>query len=156
MKVLIIEDEPIAAARLEKLLLASKHQIDILAKLDTIKRTVDYLGNQETPDLMFMDIQLADGLCFDIFDLVQVKCPVVFTTFYDQYAIRAFKVNSIDYLLKPLDQGELYNAINKYNYLTKKYTEKTELPVWARLLMGQATAKCAIYGITEQESPPAC
>ena len=125
MKVLIIEDEPIAATRLEKLLLASKHQIDVVAKLDTIKRTVDFLENQEQPDLAFMDIQLADGLCFDIFDLVQVKCPVIFTTSYDQYAIRAFKVNSIDYLLKPLDPGELYNAINKFNYLSKKYSEKS-------------------------------
>lgn len=125
MKVLIIEDEPIAAGRLEKLLLSSKHQIEIVAKLDTVKRTVEFLEHQNQPDMIFMDIQLADGLCFDIFDHVQVKCPVIFTTSYDQYAIRAFKVNSIDYLLKPLDQGELFNAINKYHYLTRKYSEKS-------------------------------
>jgi two-component system, LytTR family, response regulator len=117
MKVLIIEDERIAADRLEKLLLASKNSVEILDRLDTIKSTVLYLEENKTPDLVFMDIQLADGLAFDIFDQVQVKCPVIFTTSYDQYAIRAFKVNSIDYLLKPLDQGELYNAINKYNFL---------------------------------------
>lgn len=125
MKVLIVEDEKLAANRLEKLLLNSSHDIQVLAKLDTIKRTIEWLEDEAGPDLIFMDIQLADGLCFDIFDLVQVKCPVIFTTSYDQYAIRAFKVNSIDYLLKPLDPGELYNAINKFDFLTKSYSEKT-------------------------------
>lgn len=125
MNVLIVEDEKLAANRLEKLLLNSTHNIQVLAKLDTIKRTIEWLEDDVGPDLIFMDIQLADGLCFDIFDLVQVKCPVIFTTSYDQYAIRAFKVNSIDYLLKPLDPGELYNSINKFNFLTKSYSEKT-------------------------------
>ncbi|MCK5104698.1 MAG: response regulator transcription factor [Cyclobacteriaceae bacterium] len=125
MKVLIVEDEILAAVRLEKLLLNSSHDIQVLAKLDTIKRTIEWLEEETNPDLIFMDIQLADGLCFDIFDMVQVKCPVIFTTSYDQYAIRAFKVNSIDYLLKPLDPGELYNAINKYDFLAKSYTEKS-------------------------------
>jgi len=124
MKVLIIEDEHIAANRLEKLLQSSSHKIEVLAKLDTIKRTIKWLEESEIPDLIFMDIQLADGLCFDIFDLVQIKCPVIFTTSYDQYAIRAFKVNSIDYLLKPLDPGELYNALNKFEYLAKHHLEK--------------------------------
>lgn len=124
MKVLIVEDEQIAAKRLEKLLLDSSHKIEVLAKLDTIQRTIAWLEEEQHPELIFMDIQLADGLCFDIFDLVQVKCPVIFTTSYDQYAIRAFKVNSIDYLLKPLDPGELYNAINKFHYLDKSYSEK--------------------------------
>ena len=125
MKALIIEDEKLAASRLEKLLLNSSHEIQVLAKLDTIKRAVEWLEEMTSPDLIFMDIQLADGLCFDIFDLVQVKCPVIFTTSYDQYAIRAFKVNSIDYLLKPLDPGELYNAINKFDFLAKKSSAKT-------------------------------
>lgn len=143
MKVLIIEDERIAADRLEKLLLASKNSVEILDKLDTIKSTVLYLEENKTPDLVFMDIQLADGLAFDIFDQVQVKCPVIFTTSYDQYAIRAFKVNSIDYLLKPLDQGELYNAINKYNFLNKSIPEKSILEPGAlqeaiRMLKGKS------------------
>jgi len=124
MKVLIVEDEQLAAKRLEKLLLDSSHNIQILAKLDTVKRTISWLEDEEPPELIFMDIQLADGLCFDIFDYVQVKCPVIFTTSYDQYAIRAFKVNSIDYLLKPLDPGELFNAINKFDYLKRSYSEK--------------------------------
>ena len=123
MKVLIVEDEQLAAKRLEKLLLDSNYKIEVLAKLDTVERTISWLDEEESVDLIFMDIQLADGLCFDIFDFVQVKCPVIFTTSYDQYAIRAFKVNSIDYLLKPLDPGELYNAINKFNYLAKSFTE---------------------------------
>lgn len=124
MKVLIVEDEQIAASRLEKLLKKSSHRIDVLARLDTIKRTIDWLENETEPDLLFLDIQLADGLSFDIFDMVQVNCPVIFTTSYDQYAIQAFKVNSIDYLLKPLDPGELYNAINKFNFLFKSKETK--------------------------------
>ena len=125
MKVLIVEDEQIAANRLEKLLLHSSRKIEVMAKLDTVKRVVEWLEINKSPDLIFMDIQLADGLCFDIFDLVEVSCPVIFTTSYDQYAIRAFKVNSIDYILKPLDPGELYNAINKFEFITHNYSEKT-------------------------------
>lgn len=125
MKVLIVEDEQLAAQRLEKLLQKSSREIQVLAKLDTIKRVVNWLSTNKPPDLIFMDVQLADGLCFEIFDLVEVNCPVIFTTSYDQYAIRAFKVNSIDYILKPLDAGELYNAINKFEYLTNNYSEKS-------------------------------
>lgn len=125
MRVIIVEDEQIAANRLEKLLLGSSREIDVLAKLDTVKNSVEWLGKYKSPDLIFMDIQLADGLCFEIFDLVEVNCPVIFTTSYDHYAIRAFKVNSIDYILKPLDPGELYNAINKFEFLKANYSEKT-------------------------------
>jgi DNA-binding LytR/AlgR family response regulator len=131
MKVLIVEDEQLAAKRLEKLLMDSSYDIRILAKLDTVKRTIAWLEDEEPPELIFMDIQLADGLCFDIFDHVQVKCPVIFTTSYDQYAIRAFKVNSIDYLLKPLDPGELFSAINKFEYLSKSYSGKASSEVLA-------------------------
>jgi len=125
MKVIIVEDEQIAAIRLENLLLKSTREIEVLAKLDTVKRVVEWLRTNKSPDLIFMDIQLADGLCFEIFDKVEVNCPVIFTTSYDQYAIRAFKVNSIDYILKPLDPGELYNAINKFEFLTYNYSEKS-------------------------------
>lgn len=125
MKVIIVEDEQLAANRLEKLLLNSSRKIEVLAKLDTVKRVVEWLELYKSPDLIFMDIQLADGLCFEIFDLVEVNCPVIFTTSYDQYAIRAFKVNSIDYILKPLDPGELYNAINKFEFLANNYSEKS-------------------------------
>ena len=125
MKALIIEDEQIATQRLEKLLHKSSQKIEVLATLDTVKNSIDWLKNNGSPDLIFMDIQLADGLSFDIFDHVVIDCPVIFTTSYDQYAIRAFKVNSIDYLLKPLDPGELFNAINKYEYLTSRYSENS-------------------------------
>lgn len=125
MKVLIIEDEQIAAKRLVKMLQDSSQDIMVLATLDSVARSIEWLEEKESPDLIFMDIQLADGLSFDIFDYVQVKCPVIFTTSYDQYAIRAFKVNSVDYLMKPLDSGELYNAINKYEFLSKSYAEKS-------------------------------
>lgn len=125
MNVLIIEDEVLATKRLEKLLLGSSRKIDVVGKLDTVKGAVKWLSSSKPPDLIFMDIQLADGLSFDIFDLVDVDCPVIFTTAYDQYAIRAFKVNSIDYILKPLDAGELYSAINKFEFLTGNYSQKT-------------------------------
>ena len=101
MKVLIIEDEKIAANNLQKML----HQIDkkifVQNKIDSIESAVKWLHNNK-PDLIFLDIHLADGLCFKIFEQTEIKTPVIFTTAYDQYAIRAFKVNSIDSLLKPI------------------------------------------------------
>jgi DNA-binding LytR/AlgR family response regulator len=117
MRILIIEDETLAANRLAKLLRASSDQIEIAAKLDSISASVHYLQKNNSLDLIFMDIQLADGLSFDIFDQVEVNVPVIFTTAFDQYTLKAFKVNSIDYLLKPIDEHELRQAVNKYHRL---------------------------------------
>ena len=118
MKVLIIEDEPQAAQRIEKLIQKIIPLASILAKLDTVKNSVAWLKSNRTPDLILMDIQLADGISFSIFDQCEVKSPVIFTTAYDEYALKAFKVNSIDYILKPIDETELRSAVKKLQDLT--------------------------------------
>lgn len=117
MKVLLIEDEPQAAQRLEKLVKAIVPAVVILAKIDTVKNAVEWLKSNLAPDLILMDIQLADGISFSIFDQCEVKSPVIFTTAYDEYALKAFKVNSIDYILKPVDEAELRTAIQKFQKL---------------------------------------
>lgn len=117
MRVLIIEDEAQAAARLQMVVRAVEPGVVVLAVLDTVKAAVAWLREQAAPDLIFMDIQLADGISFMIFDQCQVPAPVIFTTAYDAYALRAFKVNSIDYILKPVDQQELAGALEKFRTL---------------------------------------
>jgi DNA-binding LytR/AlgR family response regulator len=113
MKVLIVEDEPQAAARLEKLLGEILADLTIGAKVDSVTKAVRWFQNNPAPDVVLMDIQLADGLSFEIFEKCKVECPVIFTTAYDQYALKAFKVNSVDYILKPVDKDELSNALKK-------------------------------------------
>jgi len=119
MNVLIIEDEPLAAQRLEKLMKEIDAGVNVLDKIDSVKRSVEWLKKNEAPHLILMDIQLADGISFEIFDQCEVTSPVIFTTAYDEYAIRAFKVNSIDYILKPIDVEELTRAFTKYELLVK-------------------------------------
>ncbi len=114
MKVLIIEDEQLAFERMVELLKKVDDSISICGNLDSVKASILWFRENELPDLIFMDIQLADGLSFEIFDSVQVECPIIFTTAYQEYAIKAFKVNSIDYLLKPIDYEELENAFTKF------------------------------------------
>ncbi len=114
MRVLIVEDEAMAARRLSRELERLEPGINIMAQLDSVKRVVKWLEENESPDLIFLDIQLADGISFEIFEKTQVKAPVVFTTAFDEYAIQAFKVNSIDYLLKPIDPEELEAALAKF------------------------------------------
>jgi DNA-binding LytR/AlgR family response regulator len=130
MRVLIIEDEIPAAHRLTKLLQQQDYEIVIVHKTDSIETSVQYLNSSPAIDLIFMDIQLADGLSFDIFEQVQVKTPVIFTTAFDQYTLKAFKVNSIDYLLKPIDEKELEKALEKYYDLHKK-----EMPDFSNKMM---------------------
>jgi DNA-binding LytR/AlgR family response regulator len=117
MKVLIIEDERLAADKLKQLLKKIDSEIDVLDTLETVETSVNWLRKNPPPDLIFMDIQLNDGICFQIFSIVKITTPVIFTTAYDEYAIRAFKVNSIDYLLKPIDIEALVSALEKYRLL---------------------------------------
>ncbi|MCK4664928.1 MAG: response regulator transcription factor [Bacteroidales bacterium] len=124
MKVVIIEDEKIVAERLEQLLYKIDNSISVLAKIRTIRDAVIWLNNNN-PDLIFLDIHLADGLSFKIFEQIEIKTPVIFTTAYDQYAIKAFKVNSIDYLLKPINIDDLTQSINKYKDLIKTKSSGT-------------------------------
>lgn len=124
MNVLIIEDEQPAAQRLEKLIKSIVPEAYVLGKLDTIKASVEWLNNHEQPDIVFMDVQLADGISFSIFESCDIKAPIIFTTAYDEYALKAFKVNSVDYLLKPVDKDELSNALNKIKTLTGKANDE--------------------------------
>jgi DNA-binding LytR/AlgR family response regulator len=125
MKTVIIEDEPLVAKDLQKLLQQIDNQIDILATLGSVESAKKWFKENPEPDLLFMDIQLSDGVSFDLFNWVKIECPVIFTTAYNEYAIRAFKVNSLDYLLKPIDKQELKHALDKFRRL---YENKTELP----------------------------
>ena len=113
MKILLVEDEIPAARQLTKLLLAHNPLFSILDTLDSVEGTVRWLRTFPAPDLIFMDIQIADGLSFDIFRQVEIKSPVVFTTAFDQYAVQAFRVNAVDYLLKPVDPDDLAKAVQK-------------------------------------------
>lgn len=114
MKAVIVEDEIVAAERLQRLIQEVDSSISIIAKLKSIEECIDWFTTQPVPDLVFMDIHLSDGLAFSVFDKVTVSCPIIFTTAYDQYALDAFEVNSIDYLLKPISKTELERAIAKY------------------------------------------
>lgn len=118
MKILIIEDEEPAAKRLHKLLEEIEPGVEIVQHIVSISSAIDWLKTNDCPDLIFSDIQLSDGLSFEIFKTINISCPVIFTTAYDQYAIEAFKVNSIDYLLKPIKKDELKAGLDKFRKLT--------------------------------------
>lgn len=120
MNVLIIEDEQPAAKRLANLVRECRPQANLLAAIDSVENAVSWLASNLAPDLIFMDIQLADGLSFDIFNQTNIQSPVIFTTAYDQYALKAFKVNSVDYLLKPIDPVELESAFTKFDQVFGK------------------------------------
>ncbi len=128
MKVFIIEDEYLSLERLRKLLGEARPTPEILGHAESIKSAVQWLANNAAPDLIFMDIELADGQCFDIFSQVEVRAPIIFTTSYDEYALRAFKVNSIDYLLKPVNREALAGALDKYRRLQEQLHPAAGLP----------------------------
>lgn len=114
MKAFIVEDERLGLDRLIKLLREVDPQIEIIGYVETVKSAVWWLQNNPPPDIIFMDIELADGQCFEIFNQVRVDSPIIFTTSYDEYALQAFKVNSVDYLLKPVRKEDLTESLNKY------------------------------------------
>lgn len=117
MTVLIVEDEPGAAQNLCDLLSTLTPKIDVLAVLESVRETVSWLKDHPSPDLGFFDIRIADGNSFDIFTQTNIRFPVVFTTAYDAYALQAFRVNSVDYLLKPIDPKALKAALQRYRQL---------------------------------------
>ncbi len=117
MNILIIEDELRAAQQLQTMLKNNYPSFNILDTLESVEDSVEWLNNNTSPNLILMDIQLADGLSFEIFQKTTIEAPVIFTTAYDQYSIKAFKVNSVDYLLKPIQEDELKSAIEKYQKL---------------------------------------
>ena len=129
MKIAIIEDETAAAQNLSAILRKVCPDIEVVATIDTVVDSIDFFREKPTLDLVFMDIHLADGSSFRIFDKVEISIPIIFTTAYDQYAIEAFKVNSIDYLLKPINEESIRRAIEKWQRLTSaertNYTSRT-------------------------------
>lgn len=136
MNTIIIEDENRAANKLEQLLLKINPNIKILEKFETVEDSIEYLQNNNNLDLIFSDIQLADGICFEIYDKVKVNCPIIFTTAFDKYAIKAFKANGIDYLLKPIEKEDLSKAIQKVEKLKPK-TNIEDLMLLAKSLQSQ-------------------
>ncbi len=122
-KILIIEDEKPAAEWLQQLVSKLDPEISILEMIDSVRGAVEWFRQNLAPDLVFMDIQLADGLSFEIFEQVKVPCPVIFTTAYEEYAVKAFKVNSVDYLLKPIAFDELKSAFQKFGNQVRKEEE---------------------------------
>lgn len=121
MRVVIIEDEKPAAEKLRKALLKTKYSVTVDAVLGSVEAATEWLKENDPPDLIFMDIELTDGLSFRIFDRVQVNCPIIFCTAYDEYWQEAFEHNSIDYLLKPLKQEKLEAALNKYEQIRQYF-----------------------------------
>jgi len=119
MKALIIEDEMMAAKALKKLLVEVSPGIEIVGVLESIEDSVEWIEDNPMPDVIFMDIHLADGSSFAIFERVNITCPVIFTTAYDEYALKAFEVNSIDYLLKPVSKEALEHALHKFYTLSE-------------------------------------
>lgn len=125
MKVLIVEDEKLASERLKELLKEIDPSIEVSAEITSVDETVNWLRENKT-DLIFLDIQLSDGLSFNIFEKMKIDIPVIFTTAYDQYAIKAFKVNSVDYLLKPIKKRELVESLNKFKNLKSSFIHDFE------------------------------
>ena len=121
MNILIIEDEAFAAEKLEQMLLNINPAIKVLAKLGSINESVKWLMNH-TAELIFLDIQLSDGISFSIFEQVTINTPIIFTTAYDQYAIKAFQLNSISYLLKPIRKKDLEESLQKYQSLKSAFS----------------------------------
>ncbi|HZX75426.1 MAG TPA: LytTR family DNA-binding domain-containing protein [Cyclobacteriaceae bacterium] len=133
MKIFIVEDEELAVKKLQKTLLSVGNDLEVVGNANSIVSAVEWLKSNPQPDLILMDIELADGQSFEIFNLMEVKSPVIFTTSYDEYALKAFKVNSLDYLLKPIQKDELENAIAKFKNLKQVYAgqQPQETPISA-------------------------
>lgn len=140
MNIIIIEDEELAARRLESMVLKADPQMRVLAKLESVEESVAWLKTHPEPDLIFLDIHLEDGISFSIFEQVKVNSPIIFTTAFDEYAIQAFKLKSVDYLLKPVTQEELEASIRKYRQ-------------WVRPEHASPVDMHALYEMIQQREP---
>lgn len=127
MRVLIIEDEAPAFRRLQKLLEELNSTIEIVEVLDSVEESVKWFNNHQEPDLIFSDIQLSDGISFEIFEQVKITRPVIFTTAFDEYMLKAFRVNSIDYLLKPIKKEDLKHSLEKYKVIQSAFSNSPNL-----------------------------
>ncbi|GLU54496.1 LytR/AlgR family response regulator transcription factor [Dyadobacter frigoris] len=138
MNVLIIEDETLSATRLENLILRYDPSVNVLARIPSVKESILWLENDSNaePDLIFLDIMLEDGLGFKIIEQLNLTIPILFTTAYNEYALKAFKANSVDYLLKPVNPAELDTALNKFkdlHFKNKTFPDLSELKSWLQL-----------------------
>ena len=127
MKILIVEDEPFVAVSLAKIVQELEPNAELIGPLGSVTDTREWLSKNPNPDLILSDIQLADGISLDIFSGGKILCPIIFTTAYNEYAIKAFKLNSIDYLLKPVDKNELKAAFQKFHLLQSKFANEVYL-----------------------------
>jgi DNA-binding LytR/AlgR family response regulator len=128
MKILIVEDEELAVKKLQKTLAGVEPDAEVVAVTDSILSTVNWLEDNDAPDLILMDIELSDGQSFEIFNQATIKSPVIFTTSYDEYALKAFKVNSVDYLLKPIQKEDLEAALTKLKNMRELYKSDEARP----------------------------
>jgi two-component system, LytTR family, response regulator LytT len=142
MNVLIIEDEPLGAEALKNMLVACNKAIQVLAVKDSIVASAKWLSEHPPPDLIFMDIELADGQCFELFKEVEIKSPVIFTTSYDEHALKAFRFNSVDYLLKPVSPEELIRSLDKVERLKQQLGGREGMQKrWEELITEFSTLK---------------
>lgn len=123
MEILIIEDEELAADKLAGMILRDNPDHHILGKIRSVESAVEWFNTNPSPDLLFLDIHLLDGTCFEILNAVEITCPVIFTTAYDTYALEAFQLNSVDYLLKPIRFSKLQQAFQKLEVMLKNFQE---------------------------------
>lgn len=149
LRALIVEDEPLAARRLADMLARQPDPVQVLGTAEAVSQAVEMLRAGPAPDVLFLDIHLADGLSFEIFEQTTVRCPVIFTTAYDQYALQAFKVNSIDYLLKPIDEEELRAALRKLRERLPAAPAAAATPAFDPALLAQLMQQM------HQSAPPA-
>ncbi len=141
MRVVIVEDEQFASMRLKKMIQEYDANIEILVELESVENSVKWFRNNKEPDLIFLDIHLEDDLSFAIFDQVSISCPIIFTTAFDEYAIKAFKLKSIDYLLKPIVQDELVRALKKYKeFKNEAQKESIDLQKLYKLIVNKEAA----------------
>jgi len=153
LKLLIFEDESLSAEHLVNLINRYDSSVEIQGIMESVKQGVEWLNNHPEPDLLLMDIQLSDGSCFELFKQISQDIPVIFTTAYNEYAVQAFKVNSIDYLLKPIDFQELKLAFEKFRKQGKKRTFNPEQiydQVYSRLIQNSQYKKRLLVKIGEQ------
>lgn len=127
MNILIVENEKPAADKIVRLLKKIDKSVNVIGIIESVEGAINRLQVDPFPDLIMMDIQLDDGLCFEIFETIHIEIPIIFTTAYDEFALKAFRVNSVDYLLKPIDEVSLSNAINKYKSLHYKEAVNNDL-----------------------------
>ncbi len=134
MDIVIIEDEVLAANKLEKMIVRYNADYRIVQKLGSVEAANEWLSEHEMPDLLFMDIQLSDGTSFDLLKTIEISCPVIFTTAYDDFALEAFQLHSVDYLLKPVSQEKLTKAFQKLEEMQQQFQQEEAHPEWEAVI----------------------